>query len=93
MSCSKNDIDRVRALLEDRRHGFNHHLDAFIRRKQSKCQYDGLIAEAQFRFGFLRFFKGKVGYSVWYHFDLVVRNEIDKPEKFSTLLGHHYDLR
>jgi hypothetical protein len=69
MRCAENHVDGVGARLEDRRHGIDHDLDAFVRGKQAKCQDDGLAAEAELRLGEMRIEKGNIRDSMRDHLD------------------------
>ena len=93
MGRAEHDIDRIRLPFQDRRHGVDHDLDAFVGRQQAECQNHRAPAEFKLGLGCVGCGKRYVGNAVGNDLDLVVRHVIDAAQEFVALVGHHDDLR
>ena len=93
MRCAEHDIDRIRAALQNRRHGVDHDFDALVGRQQAECQNDRLPAKSELGLRRIGLDKRNVGNAVGNDFDLVVRHLIDAAQQLAALVGHHHDLR
>ena len=74
MRRAENDVDGVGTGLDDSRHGIDHGLDAFARRKKTERQDDGFSAKPQSGFCGVRFPVWKIGYAVGNNLDLFGRH-------------------
>ena len=92
MGRAENDIDGVRAGFDDPRHGIEHDLDAFVGRQEAEREDDRFSAEAEFRFGVMRFEEREVGYSVRYDLDLASWHVMNGTEEFAAFFRHDDEL-
>ncbi len=93
MRCAEHDIDRIRAALQNRRHGVDHDFDALVGGQQAECQNDRLAGKTELVLCRIGRDKGDVGNAVGYHLDVVVRHLIDATQQLAALVGHHHYLR
>ena len=93
MRGAENDIDRIRAALQDRRHGIDHDFDALVRREQAERQNDGSVAEAELGLGLLGLDEREVGNAVRDDFDLFRRHPVDGAQQLAAFLRHDDDPR
>src|SRR5438477_2917328 len=88
MSCAEDDVGGARTRLNYSRHGIDHILDAFVRRKEAEGENNCLSAEAKLCFDLLRFEKWEIGDSMRDELDLAIRHVINGTEYVATLLRH-----
>ena len=93
MRRTEDDIHRIGAALEDRRHRIDHDFDPFVGREQPERQDDGFAAEAEPPLRRVGLDEGGVGNAVRNDFDLFRRHAVHGPQQFTGLLGHDDDLR
>ena len=92
MRGAENDIDGVRAGLDDFRHRIEHGFDALVRRQEAEGQNDHLPGEVEFFLGVMRFEKRKIGYPVRDDFNLASRHVVNETEQFVAFFRHDDDL-
>ncbi len=86
------DVNRVGPGFQNRGHGVDHDLDAFVRRQQAECQDDSTVDEAKLVLGLVGLDECKLRDAVRDDFDLLVGDMIDRPQQLPALFSHHHDL-